>query len=290
MSRISLGRYTTTPALALVCSPGAIGIAPFWADTIPTAAELDALPAEIDALLDANPEMNKVILLAYGQQLSIEQELAARPRDVDVIVAGGSNTRLLDETDRLRDGDSAQGEYPIFIENAGGTTAAVVNTDGSNRYVGRLVVVDFDADGSVTPEISCAYATVAQRLADLNAENLFAHRVQAIADAIQDQILAAESNASGISNVILNGTRSGTFASDDLDGRRTQETNLGDLTADANLAHVNEMQDSVDVWLSLKNGGGIRASIGQTVVPAGGTAKDAFADHLRDTQATADTA
>ncbi|SNS31135.1 5'-nucleotidase C-terminal domain-containing protein [Tropicimonas sediminicola] len=269
----------TTPTLARISSPGDVGIAPFWADTIPTAAELDALAseiqAEVDALLDANPEMNKVILLAHMQQLSIKQELAARLTDVDVIVAGGSNTRLLDETDRLRDGDSAQGEYPIFIENAGGTTTAVVNTDGSYKYVGRLVV-DFDADGNIIPEtydpeISGAYATDAQGVADLNAEDLVDPEVQAIADAIQDQILATESNVFGISNVFLNGNRSGTFASDDPDGVRTQETNLGDLTADANLAYANEMQDSVDVWLSLKNGGGIRASIGQTVVPAGGT-------------------
>lgn len=52
---------------------------------------------------------------------------------------------------------------------------------------------------------------------------------------------------------------------------RTQETNLGNLTADANLFYANNVQDDVDVWLSRKNGGGIRASIGETVVPAGGS-------------------
>lgn len=84
--------------------------------------------------------------------------------------------------------------------------------------------------------------------------------------------MATEGNVFGISDVFLNGNRSGTGAGDDPDGVRTQETNLGNLTADANLDYANEMfGDGDDVWVSIKNGGGIRASIGQTVVPAGGT-------------------
>ena len=50
--------------------------------------------------------MNKVILLAHMQQIVIAQELAKRLVDIDIIIAGGSHTRLLDETDRLRDGDT----------------------------------------------------------------------------------------------------------------------------------------------------------------------------------------
>nr|WP_235927138.1 choice-of-anchor I family protein [Gloeocapsopsis dulcis] len=41
---------------------------------------------------------------------------------------------------------------------------------------------------------------------------------------------------------------------------RTQETNLGNLSADANLATAREIDDTVVI--SIKNGGGIRASIG----------------------------
>ncbi|MEL6922668.1 MAG: DUF4397 domain-containing protein, partial [Bacteroidota bacterium] len=41
---------------------------------------------------------------------------------------------------------------------------------------------------------------------------------------------------------------------------RTQQTNLGDLTADANLAEAKKADESVVI--SLKNGGGIRAAIG----------------------------
>ncbi len=43
-------------------------------------------------------------------------------------------------------------------------------------------------------------------------------------------------------------------------GVRTEETNLGNLTADANLAAADALADG-DVLVSLKNGGGIRAAI-----------------------------
>ncbi|MCV3272127.1 ExeM/NucH family extracellular endonuclease [Roseobacter sinensis] len=265
----------TTPTLGRISSPGDLAILPGDFDDTPTPAQLDALAAqiqtEVDALLAADPSMNKIILLSHMQRLSIEQELAARLEHVDVIVAGGSNTRLFDETDRPRDGDSVQGEYPIFIENASGTQTAVVNTDGSYKYVGRLVI-DFDEDGNIIPgsydpDISGAYATDAQGVADLNAEGLVDPEIQAIADAIEAQIIATESNVFGASEVFLNGNRSG--AEGDPDGVRTQETNLGNLTADANLAAAKEIDDTVVV--SIKNGGGIRASIGESVVLPGDT-------------------
>ncbi|HBA35291.1 MAG TPA: hypothetical protein DCZ12_14275, partial [Gammaproteobacteria bacterium] len=50
---------------------------------------------------------------------------------------------------------------------------------------------------------------------------------------------------------------------------RTEETNLGNLTADANLWYA--QQSDTTVAVSLKNGGGIRAAIGATEVPAGST-------------------
>ncbi|TCO74149.1 ExeM/NucH family extracellular endonuclease [Rhodovulum euryhalinum] len=268
----------TTPTLASISSPGGVTISPGWAGTNPTPAELDALAAiiqaEVDALLAANPAMNKVILLAHMQQIGIEMELAGRLANVDIIVAGGSNTRLFDETDRVRDGDSVQGGYPEFVTNAGGSVTAVVNTDGSYKYVGRLVL-DFDADGNVIAEsydssISGAYATDAQGVADLGAAGLVDPEIQAIADAIEAQILATEGNVFGASDVFLNGNRSGADTATNPDGVRTQETNLGNLTADANLAAAQEIDSTVVV--SIKNGGGIRASIGQTIVPPGGSA------------------
>ncbi|MFZ9740004.1 MAG: bifunctional metallophosphatase/5'-nucleotidase, partial [Prochlorotrichaceae cyanobacterium] len=263
----------TTPTLATISSPGTVGISPSPFGSNPTDAELDALAAiiqaEVDALLAANPDMNKVVLLAHMQKLTIEEALATRLENVDIIVGGGSNTRLFDEDDRVRAGDSNQGEYPKFFTNAGGTQTVVVNTDGSYKYLGRLVI-DFDVNGNIIPEsydstVSGAYATDAQGVADLNAEGLVDPEIQAIVDAIEAEIIATESNVFGLASVFLNGNRSG----QPTDGVRTQETNLGNLTADANLALAQSIDPTVVV--SIKNGGGIRSSIGETIVPPGGS-------------------
>ncbi|MEO1491281.1 MAG: ExeM/NucH family extracellular endonuclease [Pseudomonadota bacterium] len=269
----------TTPTLARISSPGDVGIAPDPFGDNPSEEDLDALAAEIqaevDALLADNPTMNKVILLSHMQQLSIEQALAERLTNVDIIVAGGSNTLLSDGDDRLRDGDVSQGDYPGFFTNAGGTTTAVVNTEGSYKYVGRLVI-DFDADGNILADsydasVSGAFATDAQGVSDLVAEVLVDPEIQGIVDAIEAEIIASEGNVFGVSNVFLNGNRSGDEEDPaNTDGVRTQETNLGNLTADANLVAAQAADETVVV--SIKNGGGIRANIGDdSFVPAGGT-------------------
>ncbi len=258
----------TTPTLPTISNPGDVTVLPEDFDGTPTPEQLDALAAEIqkdvDELLAANPDLNKVVLLAHMQQISIEQELATRLSNVDIIVAGGSNTRLFDENDRPRDGDTVQGEYPIFKVDADGKPVAIVNTDGNYKYIGQLVI-DFDANGVIIPEsydpaVSGAYATDAQGVAALNAEGLVDPEIQAIVDALEAVIVARESNVLGISDVYLNGLRSSV---------RTQETNLGNLTADANLVIAQQTDDSVVI--SIKNGGGIRDDIGQVIVPPGGT-------------------
>jgi 2',3'-cyclic-nucleotide 2'-phosphodiesterase (5'-nucleotidase family) len=85
----------TTPTLRSITSPGNIGIFP--ADP----NDLDGLAAEIQTGIDALRAIgvNKIIVPAHMQQIAIEQALATRLRGVDIIVAGGSNTRLLDGDD-----------------------------------------------------------------------------------------------------------------------------------------------------------------------------------------------
>ena len=258
----------TTPTLPTISNPGDVTVLPTEFDGNPTEAQLDVLAAEIqtdvDELLAANPGLNKVVVLSHMQQFSIEQALATRLTNVDVIVAGGSNALLADETDRLRAGDAAQGTYPTFTTDADGKPVAIVNTDGNYKYIGRLVV-DFDENGNVIPDsydpaVSGAYATDDEGVAALGAEGLVDPEIQGIVDALEDVILSTESNVFGISEVYLNGVRGSV---------RTEETNLGNLTADANLALAKETDASVVI--SLKNGGGIRDDIGQSIVPPGGT-------------------
>ncbi|AFZ46313.1 5'-Nucleotidase domain-containing protein [Cyanobacterium stanieri PCC 7202] len=256
----------TTPILRSISSPGNVGVFPSVFSANPTEEQLDALAAEIqadvDALIASNTSLNKIILLAHMQQLSIELELAQRLRDVDIIVAGGSNTRLFDENDRPRAGDTVQGPYPIFGTDADGNPIAVVNTDGNYKYVGRLVI-DFDENGFIIPEsydplVSGAFATDEQGVADLGAQDLVNPEIQNIVNQLREVVVAQEGNFFGISDVFLNGSRGSV---------RTEETNLGNLTADANLAIAKETDPSVVI--SIKNGGGIRDNIGRTFIPTG---------------------
>jgi 2',3'-cyclic-nucleotide 2'-phosphodiesterase (5'-nucleotidase family) len=250
----------TTPTLGRISSPGDVAISPENPEDI--AALAAEIQASVDSLLAANPDLNKVVLLSHMQQIAIEEQLAGLLKNVDIIMAGGSNTRLVDETDRLRDGDSAQGVYPIIKTDADGKPVAVINTDGNYKYVGRLVV-DFDANGeiitdSINPEISGAYATDAAGVAAVNGTP--DPEIVAITDALREVITDLESNFFGVTDTFLNGTRSDV---------RTQETNLGNLTADANLAYAKEIDESVVI--SIKNGGGIRDNIGRVVTPPGAT-------------------
>ena len=132
----------TTPLLDRISSPGDVTVLPAGAgDGGPDYAALaDLIQREVDRLLSANPGLNKVILLAHMQQFALEaDQLAPRLRGVDIIQAGGSNTLLADASDRLRDGHTADGPYPVFAEGADGNPVAVVNTDGTYE-IGRAHV------------------------------------------------------------------------------------------------------------------------------------------------------
>lgn len=254
----------TTPLLPSISSPGDVTVLP--ADP----EDLEALATEIQPAVDALTEqgVDKIILAAHLQQLANEQELAGFLQDVDVIIAGGSNTLLADETDPLRSGDEAAGPYPILTESASGDPLAIVNTDGNYSYVGRLVA-EFDQNGllipgSIDPGISGAYATDEQGVENLrsaleNPEVVAPDpEVVEIAAAIGEVIAQQDGNIFGSTEVFLNGERADV---------RTQETNFGNLSADANLATAQAVDDTVVV--SIKNGGGIRASIG-AIEPATG--------------------
>ena len=89
--------------------------------------------------------------------------------------------------------------------------------------------------------------------------------VVAITDALRNAIATQEGNIFGNTEVFLNGTRGDV---------RTQETNLGNLTADANLATAKQVDS--DVVISIKNGGGIRDDIGDVIIPPGATEPEDF--------------
>ncbi|MGV2828099.1 choice-of-anchor I family protein [Myxosarcina sp. GI1(2024)] len=251
----------TTPLLASISSPREVEVV--GPDTNDLQALAEVIQPTIDELLSQG--INKIVLTSHLQQIALEQDLAPLLSGVDIIIAGGSDTILADETDTLRSGDTAADTYPIFVENADGEPVAIVSSAGEYSYVGRLVV-DFDENGvvipeSVDPEVSGAYATTDEIVASLwgSLDEAFADEtrgevVRQVTDAVENVVNTKDSNVFGLTEVFLDGRR---------EEVRTQETNLGNLTADANLFYADFYDDEVAV--SIKNGGGIRAPIGQVV-------------------------
>jgi 2',3'-cyclic-nucleotide 2'-phosphodiesterase (5'-nucleotidase family) len=230
--------------------------------------------------------VNKIVLVSHLQQLALEKELATLLQGVDVIVAGGSHTRLGDDNDVAVDFPGSTGgfedTYPLVTEGADGNTTVIVNTGSEYTYLGRLLI-DFDADGNVIADnipgnsgVSGAYASTAENVADAwgiavdeveevaLGDGTRGDAVQGLTDAVQAVIDAKDGNIFGYSNVYLEGERIQV---------RNQETNLGNLSADANGDAARQALGLSDdhAVVSIKNGGGIRAQIGTIVNNPDGT-------------------
>ena len=248
----------TTPSLTTITATGDIVVKPAQASDTNELAKI--IQASVDDLTDQG--IDKIILLAHMQRIEIEKELAEKLNDVDIIVAGGSNTLLADETDRLRIGDELWGDYPMRHTSPGGDPLMLVNVDGDYKYLGRLVV-DFDSQGriiedSVNPFVSGVYAT------DRQGAQAFAGRpiseVTLIKESLQAVLRSRDGNVKGKTGVYLAGARRDV---------RTQETNLGNLITDSYLWIARQLDPSTQV--SLKNSGGIRDDIGEVFLPPGTT-------------------
>ncbi len=250
----------TTPLLRSISSPGNVQV-------LGSGNDMDALAAVLQPYIDQlinDQGVNKVVLVSHLQQIALEKELIGKLSGVDIVIAGGSDTLQADSEDvarGLNPGDTPAEDYPFVTTNKDGDTAVIVSTDGEYSYVGRLVV-DFDAEGkviadSINKNVSGAFATTeAQVKALWGDENAFGDEtkgelVKKLTDAVRGVVTVKDSNIFGETDVFLEGRRGEV---------RTEETNLGNLTADANLAYAKEVDSSVTV--SIKNGGGIRAPIG----------------------------
>jgi 2',3'-cyclic-nucleotide 2'-phosphodiesterase (5'-nucleotidase family) len=269
----------TTQVLEQISSTGGVEVKGFVGD----GSERDdmlLLASQLQPVIDdlISQGVNKVILMAHLQQIANEKALAPLLRGVDIILAGGSNSRLGDSNDQAVafPGHAANfvDIYPLVTQGADGAPTLIVNTDNEYTYLGRLVV-DFDAQGriipgSVDPQVSGAYAATAANVAKAwnvseaqlattaFADGTKAENVQDLTDAVQAVIASKDGQVWGFTQVYLEGERA--FV-------RSEETNLGDLTADANLAYAKQIDPSVVI--SLKNGGGIRSQIGSVDVVSG---------------------
>ena len=269
----------TTQIIEKISSTGGVEVKGFMGD----GSEVDdmvLLASQLQPVIEdlISQGVNKVILMAHLQQITNEKALAPLLRGVDVILSGGSNTRLGDSNDQAvafpgHAADFAD-VYPLVTQGADGAPTLIVNTDNEYTYLGRLVV-DFDAEGriipsSVDPLVTGAIAataanvakawnvTEAQLATTAFADGTKGENVQDLTDAVQAVISSKDGQVWGFTEVYLEGERALV---------RSEETNLGDLTADANLGYAKTIDPSVVI--SLKNGGGIRSQIGSVDVVSG---------------------
>jgi uncharacterized protein YjiK/2',3'-cyclic-nucleotide 2'-phosphodiesterase (5'-nucleotidase family) len=242
-------------------------------DGIPTTDDLQEVAAYIQTAVDALKAagVNKVVLVDQLDTIERNKALAPLVTGIDVMVAGGGHERLGDATDKAVgfNGHTADfvDTFPIVTAGKDGKPTLIVTTDTEYTYLGRLVV-DFNANGEIivpnlNPNINGAYASTQETLQaaygstetakQIIAKSAIGSKVSAITDAINSVIVSKDSNIFGYTKVYLEGDRA--FG-------RAQEVNLGNISADANLFKAKAALAPGAVLVSLKNGGGIRASLG----------------------------
>jgi len=246
-------------------------------------SDLQEVAAYVQAAVDALRAIgvNKIIMIDQLDTLQRNKDLAPLLTGVDVMVAGGGHERMGDANDVAvafngHDADFIADAYPIMSQGLDGKPTLIVTTDTEYSYLGRLVV-DFDANGelltdSLNPVVNGAYAAApavlesvvgnGQTASQIVAASPVATRVKAIVDALNAVVVSKDSAVFGFTKVYLEGDR--VFG-------RAQEVNLGNITADANAAaaRVALGLPTAAPVVSLKNGGGLRASLG--AVAADGT-------------------
>ena len=214
---------------------------------------------EIDALLSVG--VNKIIVVSHLQGVAGDLALAAALRGVDVMVAGGGDELLANAGDLLLPGDEddVYGPYPLAVPDADGNYVPVVVVPGQYTYVGRLVV-EFDASG-VVKAIDPASGPIRVAGGDQPdaVEPHAAVHAQVVAP-VAEFVAGLARTPVGVTEVPLDGRRRAV---------RSQETNQGNLIADAILWQANALADRYGVGaahVALQNGGGIR---NDNVIPTG---------------------
>lgn len=244
-------------------------------------SDLQEVAAYLQGAVDALELLgvNKIIMVDQLDDLQRNKDLAGLVSGIDIMVAGGGHERMGDANDTAaafsgHDADFISDAYPIVTADSEGKPTLIVTTDTEYTYLGRLVV-DFDANGelivnpanlstvtngayaSTEAGLQAAYGT-SDSAATIIAGSTIGTQVKAITDAINTVVTAKDGNVYGYTNVYLEGDR--VFG-------RTQEVNLGNITADANAAKAKAALgvDSTAAVFSLKNGGGLRASVGSVL-------------------------
>ncbi|NNL48779.1 MAG: bifunctional metallophosphatase/5'-nucleotidase, partial [Acidimicrobiia bacterium] len=235
-----------TPVLATISSPDPVIIQQDVAGLV---------QAQIDALTGQGVEI--IVLISHLQGIDEDIELASQLTDIDIMVAGGGDELLANETTPLLSTDAAEdifGPYPLIATDANQNEVPVVTTTGSYGYLGELTV-EFNDAGVATSWMGEPIRVVAADgiTPDANIETNVITPLEAALEAFGTEVVAT-------SEVDLNGVRADV---------RTKETNQGNLIADAFLWEASQAASGLGLdapQVAFANGGGIR---NDSVIPAG---------------------
>ncbi len=225
-----------TESLPTVSSPGNVAV---------DSALMEIAQAQIDALIGEG--VNKIILISHLQSIQNEISLVSELSGVDIVIAGGGDELLTNDTTEIVPGQPVFGEYPLTATDADNNTVYIVTTPGEYQYVGNLMV-NFDSTGAVS---FIADGSNPILVRDGNPDS-------ALVATVIDSVVAYEDILD--QNIIA-------VTEVDLDGRRTSvrsiETNEGNMIADAFLWVAKKEGEALDLDASIpivaiQNGGGIR--------------------------------
>lgn len=205
-----------------------------------------------EARLLTNQGVNKIILISHLQSVSESLELVGSLSGVDIVIAGGGGELLSNDLSTCQQGEDAYGSYPLKAQDYNGMTVPVVTVPGGYRCIGWLEA-DFDSDGILTHYQGRSIGVNINVTPD---PVVVSEVEEPLAEALRD----ISSNVLATSSVALDGRKLNV---------RTQETNTGNLLADAlfSSALIRAEADGTDTpTAAIQNGGGIR---NDSVIPAG---------------------
>ena len=240
----------STPLLSIVSSPRNVSVSTDVAGAVQR--EVDALEAQ---------GINKIIMLSNLQSIEGNISLvSSQLRGVDILIVNGEDL-LANSGSLLIPGDEDQvfADYPMMATGDRTDDFLVVTTSGDYKYIGRLVV-EFDDEGHilVIDPSSGPVRIAGGDLPDGVSANLQVQsRAVAPVEAYVDGLAMVQS---GTTEAALDGQR---------DLVRSQETNVGNLMADALLWEASRLATSFGApspQVAIQNGGGIR---NDNVIPAG---------------------
>jgi 5'-nucleotidase len=211
--------------------------------------------AEVEAM-----GIDKIIFISHLQDIDGDILLAADLSGVDVMIAGGGDELLANDSDLLlptHDAGDIFGPYPMIAVDADGRDVPVVTTSGQYGYLGRLVV-DFDKDGNVIAWSGGPIRIVGEGFPDGAAPDPVMQTQ--VVDPVAEFVETLATNVVATSDVDLDGLRSSV---------RSMESNEGNLIADSQLWQAQQLAASFGLnspQVALQNGGGIR---NDSIIPAG---------------------